>query len=92
MPEKQTDPLVFQILARSFLLEDLKVSRNDPDYPRWERRCVGLFTRFDTLNKLCPRPLGDAWADEIPKNTDEQLDMLERKIKAAEETLGLTLG
>jgi len=76
--------------AESFLLDDLEVLAEDPDYPKWLTRCTGLFKRFEALKAICEKPLGDAWGDEKIDTVDDQLDMLESKIRGAEETLGLT--
>jgi hypothetical protein len=74
-------------MAIGYLVDDLNADVNDPDFPRWKDRCTGLFRRYRPLSEKCPRPLGTGWPDDNSEIIDECLDMLERKIKAAEEML-----
>jgi len=76
--------------AIDFLVTDLRQSLNDPDFPRWKATAEALFKRYARLRTITTRPLGSNWPGDSSQVVDEVLSMIERKITAAEEVLGLT--
>jgi hypothetical protein len=78
---------LFERMAIDYLVEDLGQDVDDPDFPRWKERCTDLFRRYKPLADRCAKPLGVGWPDDDSEVVDECLDMLERKIKAAEDIL-----
>jgi hypothetical protein len=75
-------------MAIDYLVADLGADVDDPDFPRWIERCTDLFRRYRPLAEKCSRPLGTVWPGEQTEAIDEALNLLERKIRAAEEILG----
>jgi uncharacterized Zn finger protein (UPF0148 family) len=76
--------------AVTFLAKTLKADVDDPDFPRWKKKAEDLFTRYHKLKVLMTKPLGEGWKDEDQSSVDGWLDLIERKISAAEDILGLT--
>jgi len=76
--------------AVDFLVVDLHQSMDDPDFPEWKARLEQMFKRYFKLREVTTNPLGSGWPGDSSAVVDDVLDMLERKIKAAEEVLGLT--
>ncbi len=77
------------LAADSLLTDLLTQDRDDPDFYTWRSRLAALLTRYMRLRGVMEKPLGSLWADETWNSVSEFLDLVERKVKSAEEALGV---